>query len=96
MSMIDQDRVRFSGSGSAVSGSTAYGFYDNDKIFVKDGYESVDGLFKGKWLSTDNKFTTEFTPNGFCKINFGNGKGNLNDFSSLLSDLIPFLWLTSV
>jgi hypothetical protein len=31
--LIDQDRVRWPGSGSAVTGSTPFGFYDNDLQF---------------------------------------------------------------
>jgi len=34
--LIDQDRVRWPGSGSAVSGSTPFGFYDNDIEFQSD------------------------------------------------------------
>lgn len=34
--LIDQDRVRWPGSGSAVSGSTPFGIYDNDIEFVAD------------------------------------------------------------
>jgi hypothetical protein len=41
MSTIDQDRVRFTGSGSAVAGNTAYGFYDTDQSFVRDCYSSM-------------------------------------------------------
>jgi hypothetical protein len=41
MSTIDQDRVRFPGSGSAVPGNTAYGFYDADPTFVRDCYSSM-------------------------------------------------------
>lgn len=41
MATLDQDRVRFPGSGSAVPGNTAYGFYDNDPIFVRDCYNSM-------------------------------------------------------
>jgi hypothetical protein len=37
----DQDRIRFSGSGSAVVGNTAYGFYDSDPKFAKDCYSSM-------------------------------------------------------
>lgn len=39
--LIDQDRVRFPGSGSPVPGNTAYGFYDNDPEFVQDCYSSM-------------------------------------------------------
>lgn len=41
MALIDQDRIRFPGSGSSVPGHTAYGTYDNDPIFVADCYASM-------------------------------------------------------
>lgn len=41
MALIDQDRVRFPGSGSKVPGNTAYGTYDSDPVFVKDCYSSM-------------------------------------------------------
>jgi hypothetical protein len=41
MSTIDQDRVRFPGSGSAVVGNTAYHFYDTDPIFQRDCFSSM-------------------------------------------------------
>jgi len=41
MSTIDQDRVRFPGSGSVVEGNTPYGFYDSDPVFRKDAYSSM-------------------------------------------------------
>ena len=34
--MIDQDRVRWPGSGSVVPGRTPFGFYDDDVQFAKD------------------------------------------------------------
>lgn len=34
--LIDQDRVRWPGSGSAVAGNTPFGMYDSDFSFVKD------------------------------------------------------------
>lgn len=36
MSTIDQDKIRWPGSGSAVPGRTPFGFYDNDTEFVAD------------------------------------------------------------
>jgi len=36
--LIDQDRVRWPGSGSAVSGSTPFAFYDTDIEFQADAY----------------------------------------------------------
>lgn len=92
---VDQVIIK---NGTALSEPDTEDFFDEDlrwyevdslsqkKVFIKDGFESTDGLYKGKWLATDKKFTTEFTPNGFCKIIFGNGKGVLNDFSNILSN----------
>jgi hypothetical protein len=39
--LLDQDRVRFPGSGSPVPGKTAYGFYDGDPLFVDECYKSM-------------------------------------------------------
>jgi hypothetical protein len=39
--LIDQDRIRFSGSGSVVVGHTPYGFYDNDPTFAVECYRSM-------------------------------------------------------
>lgn len=41
MSLIDQDRIRWPGSGSIVPGNTAFGFYDNDQTFVTDCYSGM-------------------------------------------------------
>jgi hypothetical protein len=41
MATIDQDRVRFPGSGSQVQGNTPYGFYDSDPQFLKDAYSGM-------------------------------------------------------
>jgi len=41
MATIDQDRIRFPGSGSIVPGNTPYHFYDNDGAFVIDCYSSM-------------------------------------------------------
>jgi hypothetical protein len=39
--LLDQDRIRFPGSGSAVSGSTALHIYDNDGMFQADCYAGM-------------------------------------------------------
>jgi hypothetical protein len=39
--LIDQDRVRWPGSGSQVPGNTAFGFYDADSTFQLDCYNSM-------------------------------------------------------
>jgi hypothetical protein len=36
MPTIDQDRIRWPGSGSKVQGATPFGTYDDDPVFVKD------------------------------------------------------------
>jgi len=41
MAVSDQNRVRFPGSGSSVSGSTAFGAYDSDPMFQADCYASM-------------------------------------------------------
>lgn len=41
MSTLDQDRVRFAGSGSLVKGNTPYGFYDTDPHFCRDCYSGM-------------------------------------------------------
>jgi hypothetical protein len=38
---IDADRIRWPGSGSAVSGNTPYGFYDLDQDFQRDAYNGA-------------------------------------------------------
>jgi hypothetical protein len=39
--LIDQDRVRFPGSGSPVPGNTAYHFYDGDPVFAAEAYSGM-------------------------------------------------------
>lgn len=39
--LIDQDRVRFPGSGSLVIGHTPYGFYDSDPVFQSEAYHAM-------------------------------------------------------
>lgn len=41
MAISNQDLIRFPGSGSAVSGSTAFGFYDSDSFFQRDCYNAM-------------------------------------------------------
>lgn len=41
MPVLDQDRVRFPGSGSTVSGSTPFGTYDHDPLFQADAYAAM-------------------------------------------------------
>jgi hypothetical protein len=38
------------------------------------------GIKAGKWIDVKKKFIKEFTSNGFCKITFGGGNGELDFF----------------
>lgn len=46
-----------------------------DRIFVEDPTKVSDnpGIKVGKYIQTNTKFITEFTPQGFCKLTFGGG-----------------------
>jgi hypothetical protein len=44
-----------------------------DTVFIEDPTKPIDsaGVKVGKYLKTDNRFITEYTPEGFLKIQFG-------------------------
>jgi hypothetical protein len=46
-----------------------------DTVFIEDPTKPIDnaGVKVGKYLRTDNRFITEYTPEGFLKIQFGAG-----------------------
>jgi hypothetical protein len=46
-----------------------------DKVFIEDPTKPTDqaGLKVGKYITTNNKFITEYTPEGFYKLTFGGG-----------------------
>jgi hypothetical protein len=46
-----------------------------DRIFVEDPTKPSDqpGIKVGKYISTSQKFISEYTPEGFCKLTFGGG-----------------------
>jgi hypothetical protein len=46
-----------------------------DTVFIEDTTKPVDeaGVKDGRYLRTDNRFITEYTPEGFLKIQFGAG-----------------------
>ena len=46
-----------------------------DTVFIEDTTKPVDsaGVKVGKYIKTDNRFITEYTPEGFLKIQFGAG-----------------------
>jgi hypothetical protein len=46
-----------------------------DRVFVEDPTKVSDqpGIKVGRYITTSNKFISEYTPEGFCKITFGGG-----------------------
>ena len=46
-----------------------------DRIFVEDPTKVSDqpGIKVGRYITTSNKFISEYTPQGFCKMTFGGG-----------------------
>jgi len=64
-----------------------------DRIFVEDPTKVSDqpGIKVGKYIQTNNRFVSEFTPEGFKKIIFGGGTNSaqeaLNQFTSVGSTL---------
>lgn len=46
-----------------------------DRIFVEDPTKSSDkpGIKVGRYIETENRFVSEFTPEGYCKLTFGGG-----------------------
>ena len=66
-------------------------FYEVDylaqqRVFVENYQSSAqpnngqDGIKVGKWIDVTKKFIKEFTPNGFCKLTFGGGDGDVDAF----------------
>lgn len=52
-----------------------------DRIFIEDKTKASDvpGLKVGKYITTDQRFITEFTPKNFFKITFGGSNMSAND-----------------
>ena len=50
-------------------------------VFVEDTTKPSDkpGIKVGRYIETDNRFITEYTPNGFMKIQFGGGTTTPDD-----------------
>lgn len=46
-----------------------------DRVFIEDPTKASDqpGIKVGRYLETENRFVSEFTPQGFCKLTFGGG-----------------------
>lgn len=60
-----------------------------DRIFIEDPTKVSDqpGIKVGKYIQTQNRFITEYTPEGFLKMTFGGGTNTsqdaLNQFTNL-------------
>lgn len=52
-----------------------------DTIFVEDPTKPLDatGVKVGKYIKTDNRFITEYTPEGFMRVQFGGGTTTPNE-----------------
>jgi len=53
----------------------------DDRVFIEDPTKVSDqpGIKVGKYLMTDSKFITEFTPEGFLKMTFGGGSQSADE-----------------
>ena len=60
------------------------------QVFIPQGSPNDRGYYTGVWKDVSKKFIKEFTPNGYCKIIFGNGKNVTNDFKNILKDNKPY------
>jgi hypothetical protein len=52
-----------------------------DRIFIEDSTKTSDnpGIKVGKYLQTNQKFITEYTPQGFLKMTFGGGNTSTDE-----------------
>lgn len=52
-----------------------------DRVFIEDSTKPSDkpGVKIGTWIQTNNRFISEFTPEGFMKLTFGGGTGSAED-----------------
>ena len=52
-----------------------------DRVFIEDPTKVSDnpGIKVGKYIQTNTKFISEFTPEGFCKLTFGGGSQSADE-----------------
>jgi len=52
-----------------------------DRVFIEDPTKPSDlpGVKVGKWIQTNERFITEYTPEGFMKLTFGGGNTSADD-----------------
>lgn len=60
-----------------------------DRIFIEDPTKVSDqpGIKVGRYIQTNNRFVSEFTPEGFSKITFGGGAISAQDQLNLFTNL---------
>ena len=60
-----------------------------DRIFVEDPTKVSDqpGIKVGRYLQTNNRFISEFTPEGFMKVTFGGGSTSAQDQLNAFTNL---------
>jgi hypothetical protein len=75
-----------------------------DKVFIEDPTQisDADNFKAGKYVKTDQRFVTEFTPEGYFSLQFGSGRSSLQDqldgfvLNGAQVDLSDFLNSTSL
>jgi hypothetical protein len=60
-----------------------------DRIFIEDPTKVADqpGIKVGRYVQTNNRFITEYTPEGFKKMTFGGGTTSAQDQLNLFTNL---------
>ena len=71
----DSDFISINGKWYEVSALA------DDMVFIPDPTKPTDkaGIKVGNYITTDNRFMTEYTPEGFIKLTFGGGNTSAND-----------------
>jgi hypothetical protein len=71
----DSDFISINGKWYEVSALA------DDMVFIPDPTKPTDkaGIKVGTYITTDNRFMTEYTPEGFIKLTFGGGNTSAND-----------------
>ena len=55
--------------------------FAQDRVFIEDSTKPTDlpGVKVGQWVVTNDRFITEYTPEGFLKMTFGGGNTSAED-----------------
>jgi hypothetical protein len=86
-SIIQRDGTAYSNVPTAQEFMGAQGrWYEvqalaDDRVFIEDPTKPSDdpGIKVGRYIQTQNRFITEYTPEGFLKITFGGGTNTAED-----------------